>query len=105
MSDSNITLEKTAELVTIDLGGEISASQVQKLYDHFVTAFESKLPILLNASNLSHIDATSIQTIIAAQNKANNVDIKIRFNETRDEIKELFSLLGLSEHLTEMTKA
>lgn len=102
MSDSKITLEKTDDLVSINLGTEISAAHVQELYNLISEGFSTYLPIEFDASQLNHIDATSIQTIIAAKRKASDSNIKIILKNPRAEVCDLFELLGLSEQLTEM---
>jgi anti-sigma B factor antagonist len=97
-------INKTDQYYQITVHGEIDASSSIELDNQLENAFESnEKRILLDMTNLKYISSAGLGVFIARLEEMNEKNIRLVFFGLNENVKQVFSLLGLEELLTIVT--
>lgn len=89
--------EGGSTIITCDERLDISAANT--FYEKLLQAIEAESPIVLDASNIEHIDTVGIQLLCTLYQEARSKGIEFRWQQPSDSFRSSARLLGLEECL------
>ncbi|HNY31606.1 MAG TPA: STAS domain-containing protein [Fibrobacteria bacterium] len=90
-----ISVTKTKGHVKTRLSGELEISNVAEARDHLLQVVEAGTEATIDFSNLTEIDTSGIQLVLALRKHMSMNDRKCRIVHPSPSVAEAFELLGL----------
>jgi anti-anti-sigma factor len=88
-------------LVSVEIGGEFDLADAERSEQAIASALEdADSGLLLDLSDCEFIDSTGIHALIQADRRAREAGLRIAIAGSGPQVRRVFDLTGLAEHLS-----
>ena len=94
-----INVERDFELVILGITGRLDATTAPNLEATINDVSVDVKEIIFDMSELEYISSAGIRVLLAAYNKLNSSDGRMRIENANDIVSEVFEMTGLSQML------
>lgn len=74
---------------------DITVKNIKKIYDDLIKEFETKEELVIDLSDVSRVDLSFAQLVIATGKKAREMKKVVRIKGVSSNLKDLFRLAGI----------
>jgi len=91
--------EQAAEGTAILLEGDVGIANIQALHTQFTDALQRAAKVTIQAAELSHVDTSAVQLLLAFMRDAKKMDVEVQWQGAPESLKKTIAVLGLSEKM------